>query len=239
MSSTETHYTALGLEPGADASAIERAYKRLIKRYHPDRPGGDADKAAEINQAYDQLRKTNEQPFKAEKAADVGHAIYARRMTRNAQILRRRRSPNWWPALIVGLCGLAWLQRAPLQRLATDLSDRLADMSAPSRQMDKASAIPVGLPELSSPLEADAIAQAVDAAVALTKGGNGEAAIEHSRDCHRAFRTEPTLARLDRCAAFDDAVLEIENPDPMIEQGGFAASAVTARQNGRGEASFG
>ena len=31
-----------GSSPGADATAIERAYKRLIKQHHPDREGGDA-----------------------------------------------------------------------------------------------------------------------------------------------------------------------------------------------------
>ena len=33
-------YAALGLQPGADATAIERAYKSLIKQHHPDREGG-------------------------------------------------------------------------------------------------------------------------------------------------------------------------------------------------------
>jgi len=49
-------YAALGLKPGADASAVERAYKRLIKQHHPDRPGGDSKRAAEINRAYRELR---------------------------------------------------------------------------------------------------------------------------------------------------------------------------------------
>ncbi len=42
-------YAVLELEPGADRAAIEEAYRRLIKRYHPDRSGGDAARAAEIN----------------------------------------------------------------------------------------------------------------------------------------------------------------------------------------------
>src|SRR3954447_10804636 len=54
-------YAALGLEPGADASAVERAYKRLIKQYHPDREGGDGTRAAEINRAYRQLRSASDQ----------------------------------------------------------------------------------------------------------------------------------------------------------------------------------
>ena len=46
-------YTALGLEPDADPTTIERAYKRLIKQHHPDREGGDSRRAAEINRAYE------------------------------------------------------------------------------------------------------------------------------------------------------------------------------------------
>jgi hypothetical protein len=46
----------LGLEPGADAAAIEQAYKRLIKQHHPDREGGDSTRAAEINRAYHELQ---------------------------------------------------------------------------------------------------------------------------------------------------------------------------------------
>src|SRR3954447_11000057 len=49
-------YAALGLQPGADATAIERAYKSLIKQHHPDREGGDSARAAEINRAYRELR---------------------------------------------------------------------------------------------------------------------------------------------------------------------------------------
>lgn len=31
----------LGLEPGADLSAVRRAYSERVRRYHPDRNGGD------------------------------------------------------------------------------------------------------------------------------------------------------------------------------------------------------
>ena len=53
-------YAALGLEPGADSSAVEQAYKRLIKEHHPDRAGGDDRRAAELNRAYRELRATRE-----------------------------------------------------------------------------------------------------------------------------------------------------------------------------------
>src|SRR4051794_2773234 len=56
MADDASAFAALGLEPGADAAAIEQAYKRLIKQHHPDREGGDARRAAELNRAYRELR---------------------------------------------------------------------------------------------------------------------------------------------------------------------------------------
>ena len=51
-------FTALELPPGATAEEIAAAYRRLAKRWHPDRGGGTAAVArmAEINVAYDVLR---------------------------------------------------------------------------------------------------------------------------------------------------------------------------------------
>lgn len=51
-------FTALELPPGATAEEIAAAYRRLAKRWHPDRGGGTAAAArmAEINVAYDVLR---------------------------------------------------------------------------------------------------------------------------------------------------------------------------------------
>ena len=56
MAGDASAYAALGLEPGADAAAIEQAYRRLIKLHHPDREGGDGARAAEINRAYRELK---------------------------------------------------------------------------------------------------------------------------------------------------------------------------------------
>jgi DnaJ-like protein len=51
-------FAALELPPGASAEEIGAAYRRLAKRWHPDRGGGAAAAArmAEINVAYDILR---------------------------------------------------------------------------------------------------------------------------------------------------------------------------------------
>lgn len=51
-------FAALDLPPGASAEEIAGAYRRLAKRWHPDRGGGAAAAArmADINAAYDVLR---------------------------------------------------------------------------------------------------------------------------------------------------------------------------------------
>ncbi|MBN2223462.1 MAG: J domain-containing protein [Deltaproteobacteria bacterium] len=51
----ERHYRILGLVPGADAGQVKAAYKRLAKRWHPDRCAGDrraATRFQKINKAY-------------------------------------------------------------------------------------------------------------------------------------------------------------------------------------------
>src|SRR3954470_3899032 len=51
-------FAALELPPGAAPNEIAAAYRRLAKRWHPDRGGGAAAAArmAEIKVAYDMLR---------------------------------------------------------------------------------------------------------------------------------------------------------------------------------------
>jgi DnaJ domain len=51
-------FAVLGVKRGASAAEVSAAYRRLAKRWHPDRGGGDraAGRMAEINAAYDLLR---------------------------------------------------------------------------------------------------------------------------------------------------------------------------------------
>lgn len=51
----------LGLEPGADLRAIRRAYSEAVRRYHPDRNGGDRRHEAKLQavlEAWAHLRQT-------------------------------------------------------------------------------------------------------------------------------------------------------------------------------------
>jgi len=63
-------YAVLGITEESSEAEIDRAYRRLITQYHPDRLGGIAEdlrkqaeeKAREINLAYDRIKKLRNKP---------------------------------------------------------------------------------------------------------------------------------------------------------------------------------
>ena len=50
-------FSILGLARGATREQVKAAYRGLALQYHPDRPGGDAGKFTEVNDAYLQCLK--------------------------------------------------------------------------------------------------------------------------------------------------------------------------------------
>ena len=50
-----------------------------------------------------------------------------------------------------------------------------------------------------------------------------------SRQCHSSFRLKPELEQFDRCAAFDDAVVRLQDRDPLRDRGAFSQIAVSGR----------
>ena len=46
------HYTTLGIDRGATADEIKRAFRKLAQQYHPDKPDGDTERFQEIQSAY-------------------------------------------------------------------------------------------------------------------------------------------------------------------------------------------
>jgi hypothetical protein len=216
-------YQTLGLEPGADQEAIDGAYRVLIKRYHPDRAGGDAARASAINEAYFRLRKAVGQPAEQTEPVSVAEALYARRASR----LRRRRQKKKvpiWPALLLLLALPAFLQREKLAIVFEDVWAGVQSMIEPSALEGSDAAGQSRQASLDEPVSAGSVADAVGLATALHRSGNEDALVERSRACHQDLRAEPTLERLDGCAAFDNAVLELQRRDPLRDEGPFGAS---------------
>jgi DnaJ domain len=212
MAGRASAFAVLGLSPGADGAAIEQAYKRLIKQHHPDREGGDSTLAAEITQAYRELRggKAISDPLE---------------FNENFRTLRRR---SRWPlaAMVAGAAVAALLvATGPSVPLTARLS--AAKATLPTRRAAASAAAP-------EPMNEDLHLKAIDGAVAealnLYRSGDEMALANASSDCQRRFRDDPGTRMLDRCAAFDDAVVGLEDRDPLRDGGPFAALAVTGRQ---------
>jgi len=70
----------------------------------------------------------------------------------------------------------------------------------------------------------------VGEALAMFRTRDEIALANASRNCQGRFRDNPGTALLDRCAAFDDAVIGLEDRDPLRDEGPFAPLAVTGRQ---------
>jgi curved DNA-binding protein CbpA len=204
-------YAALGLDPDADWADIERAYKRLIKRYHPDRQGGDGVRAAEINRAYRELRASPDprQALVVYQEEPVSRA--GRGWVRAAM------------ALIIALAALL---------VATGPVTAFMRQFVPPRRAEagRAGGVATASDAMDQPIHSAAVTQGIEDALRIVRRRDEAALLDASRECHRVLRQQPSVLQLDRCAAFDDAVVQLQNRDPMWDRGPFSELAVTARQ---------
>lgn len=212
MAGRASAFAVLGLEAGADSAAIEQAYKRLIKQHHPDRAGGDAIRAAEITRAYRELRggKAAEDPLQFNEDLALRRP---RRLTFAAMIA----------VAALGALALVLGRSAPLSRIATPAGAHVPVAQTASGNSSSPESMDEGL-------HAGEIDAAVREALQLFHKSDEMALANASRDCQLRFRDNPGTALLDRCAAFDDAVIGLQDRDPLRDQGPFAPLAVTGRQ---------
>src|SRR5690242_3711898 len=210
MAGRASAFAVLGLDPGADAAAVEKAYRRLIKQHHPDREGGDSTRAAEINRAYGELR---------------GGRAATDPLQFNDELARRAR-PHWpIAALAAGaVLGALLLVTGPSVPLTSSFWTARAERPI-HRSATAATPDPI-----EAGLHFDAIDGAVRDAVHLYRTRDEMALAGASSDCQRSFRANPGTRTLDRCAAFDDAVVGLQDRDPLRDGGPFAPLAVTGRQ---------
>lgn len=223
-------YTALGLEPGADASAIDAAYRSLIKRYHPDRSGGDAERAAEINRAYFELRRGRGVAFEpGGQPADIAEAIYARRASRTPRAQPKPANRRPWIVLIAATVALLYIGRERVVETAETVRGQFEQPWSPVVRSAPGSAPVAGSIALDGDLDEAAIRASIADARRLA-GEPEDRLAEHTRACHRTMRASPGQSRLDRCAAFDFAVGLLQDRELLRDDGPFSASAITARQ---------
>ena len=204
MAAYRSPYAVLGLEPGADSAAVDNAYKRLIKRYHPDHEGGDGQRAAEIIHAYRELRSS-----------------------RNALVLVDEEPegtglPAWVRAALLTVAGAS--------ALLIGGATYLGGPQTGAGPRSAASAAAASADPMKQPLELDAVDAAIREAMHMARTQDEMALAGVSRDCHDKLRNEPSVLQLDRCAAFDNAVVQLQDRDPLRDHGPFSELSVTRRQ---------
>ncbi len=64
------YYEVLGIQKGASADEIKKAFRKLAVQYHPDKEGGDETKFKEANEAYEVLKDDK----KRQRYDQFGHA---------------------------------------------------------------------------------------------------------------------------------------------------------------------
>jgi len=204
-------FATLGLEPGADRNAVERAYRRLIKDHHPDREGGDAARASEITRAYRELREQAlhgglefNEPLGSARARFGGARLAIAMVVAGTSLALIYAAGPGSPLIERSLAGTA-------RALVPGAAERAAE---PMQQ----------------PIDETGVAAAIAQARRIARSGDEMAFTSESRACHERFRDAPSLAMLDRCAAFDDAVAVLQDRDPMRDRGAFSGLAVTSRQ---------
>jgi hypothetical protein len=222
MSGYYSAYAVLGLRPGAPRAEVDDAYRRLIKRYHPDRTGGDCSRAAEINRAYTLLRRGSGPPVRPSRSVPV--PVTPRRRP------RRPRTGLLLASFVVALGAAA---------IANEMGAGGFDRRAFAGNLDWTPAYhPVSssggspLLNLDEPLETLVIDNAIAAAVKFHAQGDRAASAEYSRTCHTSLRDQPSLAWFDSCVAFDEATVVLTGAQLFPDSGPFDPPSVMARQFG-------
>ncbi len=217
-------FEALGLAPGADRTTVEQTYRTLMKQYHPDMIGGDAQRAAEINRAYFELRTASEEDAPGFEMTPRPRPLRPQPALRSRP---QRRGRKLW------LGAAAVLVAAMMLESDRDLANHWSGWTIDGwtglfARQEGSGPLPVPA-SLESPLESAQIGSATREALRLSLQGEPDLLAIRSGECHRRLRLVPDVPQLDRCIAFDTAASAILQRDPVQEFGPFGPSAITAR----------
>jgi hypothetical protein len=216
MTTERAAYSTLGLRAGAGPAEVNEAYRRLMKKHHPDKPGGDSHRAAEINRAYTLLRRR------------LGEPVWV-----PVPVPPRRRRLRWSQAA----AAVAIVAVAVLAALAWQ--DARGVLARPGHLIASQIGLPTGADELALSREASAfddpvqqplVDKAVATAVTFHASRDLSGASAYSSDCQKSLRRQPNVAWFDTCAAFDEAMLTLATDEDGQGSGDFDESTVTLRE---------
>lgn len=219
MSPDRAAYAILGLRPGAGRAEVNDAYRRLMKQHHPDRPGGDANRAAEINRAYTYLRRRLGEPVRIPVAVPV---------RRRPTPFRARRLAFLLLFLAVGISAL--LAARDDRRQFARQAFAIVPQFNTKAQDDAGVIFDPPLASLNEPVQPEIVQKAIVDAISFHTNDDLAGAAAYSGDCQKSLRRERTLAWFDACAAFDEAMLTLYGDRDLAGTRPFNDSAVIARE---------
>ena len=219
MIGRQSAYAELGLKPGADRAEIDEAYRRLIKLHHPDRPGGNGERAAQINRAYRELR--NQPPDTLPVQVQPRFSVKAE---------RPRFRLRAWATVCEAAGAIFFLIRNPGVFHSLESTTAVPAMAVSQDDSSPKSVTP--LDDLQEPLSKSAIDRSAADALNLYQRSNPASLAGYSRGCQAQFHDHPDVVWFDACAAFDEAVVLLQSRDPAADSGPFNPAAVTSREMG-------
>lgn len=218
MTAERSAYAILGLRPGAGRAEVNDAYRRLMKVHHPDRPGGDSNRAAEINRAYTLLRRRLGEPVRIPVTVPV----------RRGGPPRYRRV-GWVVTLAIVGAAIALAYRAEQHGPRRSAFLLFPEWASPA-QPDRGGIDEARLASFDTPVQPQIVSGAIADAIKFHSNGDLAGASAYSSDCQKTLRRERNLAWFDSCAAFDEAMLTLYGDTGQPDSSPFNESAVVTRE---------
>jgi hypothetical protein len=217
MTAERSAYAILGLRPGAGRAEVNDAYRKLMKQHHPDRPGGDASRASEINRAYTLLRRRLGEPVRVPVTVTI-------------PVRRRAGRTGGWLITILAIGAAAALANrdASPGPIRTELL-RFSQFTSPAKG-DEASEYATGLASFDTPVQPRIVGSSIADAIKFHSSGDLAGASDYSRACQIALRRERNLGWFDACAAFDEAMLTLYGDSDQPDSSPFNETAVVTRE---------